>query len=476
MARRAVQVAVLVLVLVLCCGHHCVTSLIHPTLSQHSDNVTGITPPAAALYLRAHMVPSAQVTMNNDNNTTTNSSRESLHSRLQMSTEFFLVPRTTTTSTSTASPVSSIITTRTAVAGGGVRRTATTSVFRTEAWVAPVLTLAGVCMLLIAGFELFVICKTWRATPSRRHLFLGQMLLLGLFACACVGGALALAPTPLTCGLVRLGAGLAYTMVFSALLVKCVFLISLNGGVYLPAAYQALLLLFAVLIQLAIGIQWLLGTPPVVDLVQVYTSSSGATTRHRLLVTVNDVHQQNAGMDTLAPTTTIPLCRTPFTHMLYSLCYVVFLIGFVALLAVKSRGIRDNYREATYIGVSVGCTIPVWFVWTLSGLVVAERHRDACLALGLIFTAGLTFLVMFTPKGRQLAAMGKDGVYLHDREDRFSSLSRAGSGYSPSFFHFKPITKYQHSASKHLTSTTTSSAAVAVAAAPPTITTLSTGN
>lgn len=41
--------------------------------------------------------------------------------------------------------------------------------------------------------------------------------------------------------------------------------------------------------------------------------------------------------------------------------------------------------------------------------------------------------------GRQLAAMGKEGLYVEDREERFSSLSRTGSGYSPSFFHFKPI-------------------------------------
>jgi hypothetical protein len=41
--------------------------------------------------------------------------------------------------------------------------------------------------------------------------------------------------------------------VYSTLLVKLVFLVSLNSGVYLPATYQALLLCFAVLIQLVIG-------------------------------------------------------------------------------------------------------------------------------------------------------------------------------------------------------------------------------
>lgn len=110
--------------------------------------------------------------------------------------------------------------------------------------------------------QVFVVLKTYRTTPSRRHLFLGQMLLLGLFLCSAVSALLTAQPTVLTCAAVRLGAGLSYTLVFSTLLVKCVFLISLNSGVYLPAPYQALLLFFAVLIQLAIGVQWLINSPP----------------------------------------------------------------------------------------------------------------------------------------------------------------------------------------------------------------------
>lgn len=97
------------------------------------------------------------------------------------------------------------------------------------------------------------------------------MLLLGLFLCAAVSALLSAEPTVLTCAAVRLGAGLAYSLVFSTLLVKCVFLISLNGGVYLPAPYQALLLFFAVLIQLAIGAQWLINNPPRVVQVSLQT-------------------------------------------------------------------------------------------------------------------------------------------------------------------------------------------------------------
>ena len=47
----------------------------------------------------------------------------------------------------------------------------------------------------------------------------------------------------------RLSVSIAPALVFGTLLVKCVFLISLNSGVYLPAHYQALLLFFVVLVQ-----------------------------------------------------------------------------------------------------------------------------------------------------------------------------------------------------------------------------------
>lgn len=361
---------------------------------------------------------------------------EQLARKLDMSTEYFLIPEKTTTKTSTTKYA-----TQEKPSPPPPRPpdddSKSQTLFREEVWVVPVITLAAISMSLMAGFEVFVLCKAWRTTPSRRHLFLGQMLLLGLFSCAGLGGVLALAPSPSTCAAVRFGVGLAYAVVFASLLVKCVFLISLNGGVYLPAPYQGLLLLFAVLIQVAIGAQWLLTDPPQIDVLHESHTTDVQLTRNRsptVLVT------RRTG------STSVTLCRTPYMDMLFSLCYVLFLIVFVAVLAVKSRGIRDNYREATYIGLSVGCTIPIWLVWTLSGMLVADRHRDACLAFGLVITAAVVFLVMFMPKGRQLAAMGKDGVFLEDREDRFSSLSRTGSGYSPSFFHFKPAGKY---GSKH---------------------------
>ncbi len=136
-----------------------------------------------------------------------------------------------------------------------------------DSWVVPMLALAAANVLVISAFEVYVLCRAWRAhTPSRRHLFLGQMLLLGLLAGSLTGLAHAAPPSSeWACAMVRLGTGFSYALVYSALLVKLVFLVSLNTGVYLPAAYQALLFLFCMLVQAAIAMQWLGTSGPLCD-------------------------------------------------------------------------------------------------------------------------------------------------------------------------------------------------------------------
>ncbi|XP_071057502.1 metabotropic glutamate receptor 3 [Onthophagus taurus] len=344
-----------------------------------------------------------------------------LKRRLELSTEYFLIPSKPTTTT----------TIKTIVTKDSSKKIVENedffgqiSLFRNEPWVVPLLAIAVVLISFIVCFEFYVLLKVSRNTPSRRHLFLGQVLLLGVFMCGTLGIIIAATPTPLTCAVIRFGTGLAYAIIFASLLVKCIFLISLNSGVYLPATYQSLLLFFAILIQIAIGTQWLLTNPADIQ----KRTFDVISNHHTMLVTADDVTKSIV----------IPFCKTQYSDILLSLIYVVFLIIFVGALAMKSRSIRSNYRESTYIGLSIFCSVPIWLVWTLSGFVVLERHRDACLGLGLVVTGAVIFAVMFIPKGRQLVATGKDGVYLEDKEEAFSSISRTGSGYSPSFFHFKP--------------------------------------
>ncbi|CRL08223.1 CLUMA_CG020912, isoform A [Clunio marinus] len=366
-----------------------------------------------------------------------NSSSSSLvQARLEMLTDFFDIPPSPMPSVfSTPSRPMSISKTGVVLATKNYINPTTNTTYkgqlllnetglRQQAWVIPIIVLACMSMFLMAAFEVFVLVKTRRTSPNRRHLFLGQMLLLGLFSCTGLSALLTARPSTLSCATIRFGTGVSFAIVFSSLLVKCIFLISLNGGIYLPAPYQALLLLFAVLIQLTVGIQWLITASPGITIIKEVTQ------QNRLIFTSDNFNAVKDGWQ---------LCRTSFTDMRISLLYIDFLIIVVAILAIKSRGIRDNYREATFIGLAISLVIPIWLGWTLVGFAVHERHKDACLAFGLLATPSIIFLVMFMPKGRQLAAMGREDIYNEDRDERYSTSSRTGSGYSPSFFHFKPI-------------------------------------
>ncbi|XP_045595527.1 uncharacterized protein [Procambarus clarkii] len=243
-------------------------------------------------------------------------------------------------------------------AGEGVTPPSNTSsvggvYLRSAPWVVPLLAAAATNAAAILAFEVYVLVRAAHGTPSRRHLFLGQCLLVGLLLCSLSGLPIVLTPTPLSCAAIRLLVGVSSALVFAALLVKFVFLISLNSGVYLPAYYQGLLLFFIVLVQ--------------------------------------------------------------------------------------CRGIRENYREAAYIGAAVGLVLPLWLAWTLVGLILPMPHQPACLGFGIVATATVIFVIMFIPKqGRQLAAVGKEGLFHEDQDDQLSTIS-GGARYSPSFFLFKPI-------------------------------------
>ncbi|XP_054710633.1 metabotropic glutamate receptor 2-like [Uloborus diversus] len=269
---------------------------------------------------------------------------------------------------------------------------------RKESWVIPLVVLCTINMTAIVLFEAYVLYKS---CGSRRHLFLGQILLLGLFLCSLLGFAFVPSPNWFTCAITRAGVGLAYVMVFATLLVKCVFLLSLHIGVYLSAAYQGLLLFFAIAVQLVIAVQWLVYRPSTAVLMDLASCSA--------------------------------ICATPVSDTIASLSYNMLLLMGIVLLAIRARTVPENHGEAMYIGVAVGVTVPLWIAWTVTASVTNIRHHDPCLAFGVVVTASVIFLVMFLPKARQLASMGRGGIYT---DDGFSSVNQ--SIYTPSFLHLKP--------------------------------------
>ena len=169
-----------------------------------------------------------------------------------------------------------------------------------ETLLLPLVAWSSVNVVVILCYEVYInVCSCSASSSFGRQLFLGQMLLLGLLLGSCLGFAFAVDSSPLSCVVIRIGTGGAYVLIYGALLVKLVFLVALNSGVYLPVSYQIILFFFCILVQIVIDVQWVI---------------------------------------------TVPDCHFITQDLIYSLLYIIFLIIAVTCLAVKSRYIIDNYR------------------------------------------------------------------------------------------------------------------------------------
>ena len=201
-----------------------------------------------------------------------------------------------------------------------------------EAWVVPLLVVSGVTVTVVLVYQVVVVCRASQSSPSRRHLFLSQALLLGLLLGSSLGFVHSLEQTAPTCVAIRLGTGLSYVLIYSSLLVKQVFLISLNTGVYLPAMYQALLFGFCVLVQLVMGVQWVV---------------------------------------------LVPSCQYTTSDHITSLSYIIFLLIFISCLAIKTVHIKDNQHESRHIAVLMLVTVIVWLAWMLGASLLPEEQQSA---------------------------------------------------------------------------------------------------
>ena len=57
------------------------------------------------------------------------------------------------------------------------------------------------------------------------------------------------------------------------------------------------------------------------------------------------------------------------------LLYVLFLVTMVVVLSFKAKGVRENYREAMYIGLTMGFTVCIFLVWILGGFIAPTEYQ-----------------------------------------------------------------------------------------------------
>lgn len=293
-------------------------------------------------------------------------------------------------------------------------------------WIIAIGVLAGLGIVCVLVFEIYILYKLMGTKIGKqwRTMWLGQLLLFGLFLCYLVLIAYIFTPTKATCGITRFGVGVSYAVCFAVLLVKLMVLLTskssadnlIPGDVespnYLRGIYQFLMFIFVVGVQVVIAVMWLIFVPP--DAVQV-KSNSGELVWICNHYTWN-LHDGWSDMDKFV--------RTNFENHLISLTYIMVLILITSVVAMKAHGIITNHRESIFIGIAAGFSIPVWVAWGLVGGLnkdheFAQEFGDASIAFGLFITATLIMFSMFLPKVRQLVNMGVEGIYLEDDRETY---------------------------------------------------------
>ena len=293
-------------------------------------------------------------------------------------------------------------------------------------WIIAIGVLAGLGIVCVLVFEIYILYKLMGTKIGKqwRTMWLGQLLLFGLFLCYLTLLAYIWTPTKATCCITRLGVGISYSVCFAVLLVKLMVLLTsksssdnlipgdMESPNYLRGIYQFLMFVFVVGVQVVIAVMWLIMVPP--DAVQV-TSNSGEL----VWICNHYTWTIESGWNNMAS-----FIRTDFENHLISLTYIMVLILITAIVAMRSHGIITNHRESVFIGISAGFSIPIWIAWGLVGGLnkdheYAQEFGDASMAFGLFATATLIMFAMFLPKVRQLVNMGVEGIYLEDDRETY---------------------------------------------------------
>ncbi|XP_069136390.1 metabotropic glutamate receptor 3-like [Argopecten irradians] len=294
-----------------------------------------------------------------------------------------------------------------------------------QKWIIALGVLAGVGCVAVLVFEIYILFKLLGTRIGRqwRTMWLGQLLLFGIFLSYLTLFAFLFIPTKATCGIIRFGIGVSYATIYSVLLVKLMVILTsttteslIPGDVespnYLKGIYQFLMFIFAVGVQMVIDVQWLIQVPP--EAVKVVTNGG-----EEAWVCNHYTWSVDYGWGDMKN-----FVRSEFENHLLSLVYVMFLIIITTIVAMRAHGIITNHRESVFIGIASGFSIPIWIAWGLVGglnknLDNGHQFGDACLAFGLFIVATLALFSMFLPKVRQLINMGVEGIYLEDDRDTY---------------------------------------------------------
>ena len=232
-----------------------------------------------------------------------------------------------------------------------------TKILKEEEWVLPIIIITVMLILILICYEIFYCLERRQHLTKSENTLLSQVLLLGLLSCVVISLLYTLQPSPGICLAIRVGSSLSCTIVYATLLVKMITSISLNSGIHLHPTYQVILLFFVIIIQVVIGIQWLVAAPP--DVLAVNSSSLS--------------------------------CTETFTQQLYTQIYNIFLIIVLTILSLKFCTARPVSREILYSSFTSVLSTIIWSIWIGAGYILPSHYSDISSSVTILSSVVIIF-------------------------------------------------------------------------------------
>lgn len=272
-------------------------------------------------------------------------------------------------------------------------------------------TLWGIILtsLSLLGIVLVIICALYFLVSfpvTVGTTVLGYMVLFGLLILYTVNFAFIVSPTESTCGIRRFTLGLAYSIIFSGLLVKVINMWRmmgyhgnrmLNDGTKLSSPAGLLVIAVGlVLIQIILTAAWLILIPPKIGMYNsVWRCSPPSTSEEELVI---------------------------------SLVYVMLLLLITILFSILTWKCQDNNRESRWILACCLFVAAIWIAWTILWTHLPLRYRDATTVIANLICATAVMLLLYLRK-----------VYLYSKltrqaRDREMTASLQPSTYAPSLY------------------------------------------
>lgn len=102
--------------------------------------------------------------------------------------------------------------------------------FQGEGWTIALVVLTSVRLLVLLTLWIYLTRRTLRSKVSLHRVWVSQLLLAAIALSHLVLYAFVVNPNPVSCGIIRIGLGMAHATPFAILVLKIVLIVSCNKG------------------------------------------------------------------------------------------------------------------------------------------------------------------------------------------------------------------------------------------------------